>query len=70
MGADFEALSPWLARWGLEPDGAAAFETPYTRSRLLPVRRAGVSAMLKIAATPEGEPNSRGNQLGRLALRP
>ena len=39
-----------LARWGLVPDGA-----PITThsSRLLPVRRGGVPAMLKIAHAPE-----------------
>lgn len=46
------SFQPWLDRWGLEPDGEP-FETPYTRSRLLPVRRAGVPAMLKIAVAAE-----------------
>jgi streptomycin 6-kinase len=41
-------LAPWLERWALEPDGWA-FSTPYTRSRLLPVRSEGRAAILKIA---------------------
>ena len=46
-GASFD---PWLARWGLVPDGTAIA----TRSSdLLPVRRAGVAAMLKVAFEPE-----------------
>jgi streptomycin 6-kinase len=46
-GAGFD---PWLARWGLVPDGAPIA----TRSSdLLPVRRAGMPAMLKIAFEPE-----------------
>jgi streptomycin 6-kinase len=45
-------LGPWLARWGLTPDGGA-FSTPYTRSLLLPVRHAGRAAILKVAGGPE-----------------
>jgi streptomycin 6-kinase len=46
-GARFD---PWLARWGLVPDGIAIS----TRSsNLLPVRRGGVPAMLKVAFEPE-----------------
>lgn len=39
-------FAPWLARWNLAPDGDA-IETH--SSRLLPVRRAGVALMLKVA---------------------
>jgi streptomycin 6-kinase len=43
-------FGPWLARWALVPVGAAMA----TRgSRLLPVRRGDVAAMLKIALEPE-----------------
>ena len=46
-GAGF---TPWLARWGLVPDGTAIT----TRSSdLLPVRRAGMPAMLKVAFEAE-----------------
>jgi streptomycin 6-kinase len=47
-GASFE---PWFARWSLEADGEP-FVTPFG-SRLVPVRRAGAPAMLKIAGGPE-----------------
>ncbi len=43
------SFAPWLARWGLEPDGEP-FETAYSKSRLMPVRRHGAPAMLKLAA--------------------
>ncbi len=43
-------FSPWLAHWGLTPDGAPIV-TP--SSKLLPVRRAGEPAMLKAAMHPE-----------------
>ena len=43
-------LEDYLVRWDLVPDGAA-ITTP--SSYLLPVRHAGVPAMLKIAATEE-----------------
>jgi streptomycin 6-kinase len=39
-----------LARWGLVPDGAPIATHS---SRLLPVRRGGVAAMLKVAHAPE-----------------
>ena len=45
-------FSPWLARWGLEPDGWP-FSTVFTRSVLLPVRKAGRPAMLKLATYEE-----------------
>jgi streptomycin 6-kinase len=48
MTAEVGDFSPWLARWRLTPDGAP-FETPFG-SRLLPVRRGGQPAMLKVAA--------------------
>jgi streptomycin 6-kinase len=43
-------FAPWMARWGLQPDGAPIV-TP--SSKLLPVRRAGEAAMLKAAMHPE-----------------
>ncbi|HEX7760315.1 MAG TPA: aminoglycoside phosphotransferase family protein [Caulobacteraceae bacterium] len=43
-------FAPWLARWGLTPDGAAIV-TP--SSKLLPVRRGAEAAMLKAAMHPE-----------------
>jgi streptomycin 6-kinase len=43
-------FAPWLARWDLVPDG----EPIATHSsRLLPVRRAGAAAMLKVALEAE-----------------
>lgn len=47
-----EILQPWIDRWALTPDGVA-FSTPYTKSWLQPVRRAGMAAMLKVAGEPE-----------------
>lgn len=49
MLSDFQ---PWIERWGLEPDGEP-FITPYAASRLLPVRRGEVRAMLKLAASED-----------------
>lgn len=49
MLSDFQ---PWIERWGLTPDGEA-FVTPYAASRLLPVRRDGQAAMLKLAASDD-----------------
>ncbi|WP_374532409.1 aminoglycoside phosphotransferase family protein [Phenylobacterium sp.] len=46
------SFQPWLARWGLVPDGDA-FVTDHTGSWLLPVQHAGAPAMLKIASAPE-----------------
>lgn len=43
-------FEPWLAAWGLTPDGAP-FETP--SSRLLPVRQGERRAFLKVAMHPE-----------------
>jgi len=43
-------FAPYLVRWSLEPDGA---EIATPNSRLLPVRRSGVAAMLKIATEEE-----------------
>lgn len=43
-------FQPWLDRWGLVPDGEP-FETPYTKSWLLPVRRGAVPAMLKVVTS-------------------
>jgi len=45
-------LGRWIQRWSLVPDGGA-FSTPYTRSLLLPVRRDGRPAILKVAGGPE-----------------
>jgi streptomycin 6-kinase len=48
---DYDALfAPWLERWNLIPDGEVLV-TP--SSRLLPVRRNGAPAMLKIALEAE-----------------
>ncbi len=44
------SLDPWLARWGLTPDGPA-FATHH--ARLMPVRQAGRAAMLKLTAQPD-----------------
>ncbi|MEO8113043.1 MAG: aminoglycoside phosphotransferase family protein [Phenylobacterium sp.] len=52
MAAQSTGFAPWLARWGLTPDGEP-FETAYTGSRLLPVRQGGAPAMLKIATARE-----------------
>lgn len=43
-------FQPWLDRWGLVPDGEP-FETPYTKSWLLPVRQAATPAMLKVVTS-------------------
>lgn len=45
-----ETFEPWLSDWALQPDGAPIV-TPM--GRLLPVRRDGEPAMLKIATEPE-----------------
>jgi streptomycin 6-kinase len=45
-----KAFEPWLSAWALEPDGRR-ITTPM--GRLLPVRRNGEPAMLKIATEPE-----------------
>lgn len=45
VSAEFE---PWLARWGLTPDGAP-FRTGYTGNRLMFVRRGGEPAVLKLS---------------------
>jgi streptomycin 6-kinase len=47
---DPSPFAPWLDRWGLKPDGEP-IRTP--SSRLLPVRRAGRPAFLKVATHPE-----------------
>ncbi|WP_372785641.1 aminoglycoside phosphotransferase family protein [Phenylobacterium sp.] len=49
MTDKFERFAPWLARWELAPDGEP-FETGYSRSLLMPVRRGAQPAMLKLAA--------------------
>ena len=50
MTAQAGEYAPWLARWGLVPDGA-----PITThaSRLLPVRRGAEPAMLKLPDAPD-----------------
>jgi streptomycin 6-kinase len=53
-----DTFHPWLERWGLMPDGEG-FETRFG-SRLLPVRRRGERAMLKIA---NHEEERRGGEL-------
>jgi streptomycin 6-kinase len=45
-------FAPWLAAWRLIPDGPA-FETGYAGNRLLPARRDGAPAILKLARDPE-----------------
>ena len=47
---DPAALAPYLAAWGLVPDGAPIVTAV---ARLLPVRRAGVPAMLKLSRAEE-----------------
>lgn len=49
---EIEAFTPWIARWGLEPDGEPIL-TPYAQSRLLPVRSGGHAAMLKLGASAD-----------------
>lgn len=51
MNEAADGFSPWLERWALEPDGAPILTQ--SGSRLLPVRRAGARAMLKVASTPD-----------------
>lgn len=46
------SFQPWLDRWDLVPDGEA-FTTEYTGSWLLPVRRHGRAAILKLSTSPE-----------------
>lgn len=45
-----DVLKPWLDRWDLVPDGEA-FQTPYTKSWLAPVRHDGAPAMLKVSGS-------------------
>ena len=47
---DPAALEPWLDRWGLVPDGAPIVTAT---ARLLPVRRDGEAAMLKLSEIAE-----------------
>ncbi|GGC49663.1 aminoglycoside phosphotransferase family protein [Chelatococcus reniformis] len=49
-GEDDDACAPYLARWGLRPDGASVATAS---SRLLPVTRDGEPAMLKVAVAAE-----------------
>ncbi|HEX7944604.1 MAG TPA: aminoglycoside phosphotransferase family protein, partial [Phenylobacterium sp.] len=46
-----DPFAPWLARWGLTPDGEA-FATRFG-SRLMPVQLDGRPAMLKLASHEE-----------------
>jgi streptomycin 6-kinase len=50
MGVELKVFTPWLLRWGLEPDGEALATAS---SRLLPVRRGEAAAFLKLALHPE-----------------
>ncbi len=43
-----DPFAPWLDRWGLTPDGEP-FQTHYNGNWLIPVRRQGQAAILKIA---------------------
>jgi streptomycin 6-kinase len=51
MGDPLDTFAPWLDRWGLTPDGEP-FSTPYNSNWLIPVRRGGEAAILKIAPSP------------------
>jgi streptomycin 6-kinase len=51
MADPLAIFAPWLDRWGLAPDGAP-FSTPYNANWLIPVRRGGEAAILKIAPSP------------------
>lgn len=57
MTAPPAAFRPWLARWGLAPDGPA-FATPIG-SRLMPVLQDGRPAMLKLAGHEEERRGAR-----------
>jgi streptomycin 6-kinase len=46
------AFEPWLTDWALTPDGEA-FRTHPADNWMLPVRRGGIAAMLKVATHPE-----------------
>jgi streptomycin 6-kinase len=48
--AEPDIFAPWLARWGLTPDGAAFASLA---GRLLPVRQAGAAAILKVSHASE-----------------
>ncbi len=54
-----DPFSIWLKTWELIPDGDP-FTTPHTKSRLLPVRRDGEPAILKL---PGNEDERRGAEL-------
>jgi streptomycin 6-kinase len=45
-----DVFAPWLARWGLTPDGAAFSSLA---GKLLPVRQAGAAAILKVSHASE-----------------
>jgi streptomycin 6-kinase len=47
-----QVLKVWLDRWALIPDGEP-FLTPHAKNWLLPVRREGQAAMLKLATSAE-----------------
>ncbi|WP_309604619.1 aminoglycoside phosphotransferase family protein [Phenylobacterium sp.] len=47
---DLSIFSRWIERWSLTPDGEP-FQTPYTGNWLIPVRRAGAPAILKLATS-------------------
>jgi streptomycin 6-kinase len=52
MAYEVVEAEPWLERWGLEADGWP-FQTPYTRSLILPVHCRGEAAILKVAGHAE-----------------
>jgi streptomycin 6-kinase len=52
MGVEVGDFSPWLARWAITPDGAP-FVGPEAGSWLLPVRKDGLAAMLKLGRTED-----------------
>jgi streptomycin 6-kinase len=47
MTDNYAEFSPWLADWGLTPDGEP-FQTPWNKNWLIHVRRGGEPAILKV----------------------
>jgi streptomycin 6-kinase len=58
MGDTLAPFAPWLERWNLTPDGAP-FLGPWTGNHLVPVRQAGVAAVLKIAHSAQEQLGGR-----------
>lgn len=52
MVVELGDFAPWLSRWALTPDGDP-FETPDVGSKLLPVRRGDIPAMLKLGPSED-----------------